>query len=107
MREAPGIHRVLAHHREMIESAGGQGEARNGEEQGEKKPPAATRTTLLPGGVSAFAAVATAKATTMTPRSAASSRTRALATHSAASAVSVSKLRHATLSEVGRTSSRG
>ena len=50
--------------------------------------PGATRTTLLPAGVSASPAAATASATTVTPNSAAPSRTRALDTPTAAIAAS-------------------
>ena len=55
----------------------------------QKPEPGATRTTLLPAGVSRLPAVAIAAATTITPSSAAASRTRALDMASATSATSI------------------
>ena len=112
-REALGVDRVLAHHREVVEGAVRQAQRRDADEQhqqqhahaagpgrmprdrigrhqpsrDEQHPEARAGSDahhLVAGGVSASPAAATANATTTTPSSAVASRARGLATHTAA-----------------------
>ena len=66
--------------------------------------PAAMRTTLLPGGVSAVPAAATASASALMPITAAARRTRALGTPTATTAASTSAAAHPRAATPGSTS---